>query len=88
MNASPNYCKDQGAGARNASPLKQYHQQCNSDRETSCVKRRVTHAASSTPEIFGLTGKGNARRVVTLWSLSGQLDDQDTVEQFLLRGAP
>ena len=80
--------KDEGASARDASPLFATNQPCNCDVEQAEVKRRATATAKLAMAGYSLVQLQAGSYLVGRWTSSKELADLFAVEQFLRRVSP
>jgi len=79
--------KDEGAGARDANPLKQYNKGSHSAGEMESVKLFAACATKLALAGYGLHQAIDGAFVVARWNLSKSLTDLAAVEQFIARVA-
>ncbi len=80
--------KDEGAGARDASPLKHDLQHLDSADITADVKRHATLAAKLALAGYSLHRMADGKYTVAAWNLALNVEGLDGIEQFLRRLAP
>mgnify|MGYP003382384093 CR=1 FL=1 len=80
--------QDEGAGARDARPLQQELQVCNSAPAATDVNRQANVAVPLALAGFSLSVTEQGTYLVSRWDLSVVLPDLGAVESFLQRVAP